>query len=134
MTFVGLGFHIRNSSHQDVDDEIDIDGDDEAMFGSAQFTEGDILCPTDGEVRMDADSDDEGGTGSHKTLRDLMSEGKVVKAEMEEVAGVGDVDKMNLMVDSARRHASRNPRVLIEALENKIKQLVCIRSPPSSHN
>lgn len=68
-----------------------------------------------------------------------MSQGKVVrrssardgveavKAKMEEVMGVGDVDKMDLMVNSARKHVSKNPGVLIEALENKIKQLVCIR-------
>lgn len=112
------------------------------MFGTAQFTEGDILGPTNnnnenGDVHSD-DDEDEGGTNSHKTLRDLMSEGKVVrrsspgdgdgvdavKAKMEEVMGVGDVDKMDLMVNSARKHASRNPGVLIEALENKIKQLV----------
>ena len=112
------------------------------MFGSAQFTEGDILGPTNtenGNVRIDADSDDEGGTDLHKTLRDLMSQGKVVrrssregveavKAKMEEVMGVGDVDKMDLMINSARKHALKNPGVLIEALENKIKQLVCIRS------
>ena len=30
-------------NHEDVEDEIDIDGDDEVAFGRAQFTEVDVL-------------------------------------------------------------------------------------------
>ncbi|KAF9650302.1 hypothetical protein BDM02DRAFT_3154924 [Thelephora ganbajun] len=37
------GFHVRDTSHEDVEDEIDIDGDDEEVFGQAQFTEVDVL-------------------------------------------------------------------------------------------
>jgi len=36
--------------------------------------------------------------------------------------GVGDADKMNIAVNSARRNG--NSSALIQALENKIKQLV----------
>ncbi|KAG5220660.1 E3 ubiquitin-protein ligase [Salix suchowensis] len=40
---LGAGFNIRNHTQKDVDDEVDIDGDDEAVFGTAQFTERDIM-------------------------------------------------------------------------------------------
>lgn len=117
---------------------IDVDGDDEAVFGGVQFTEGDILGPTnDTHVQIDSDSDDEHNeSGPHKTLRDLVAEGKVVrrtsptegveavKAKMEEVMGVGDADRMDIAVNSARRHG--NQHALIKALEDKIKQLVSL--------
>ena len=37
------GFHVRDINHKDVEEEIDVDGDDEDIFGRAQFTEVDIL-------------------------------------------------------------------------------------------
>lgn len=37
------GFHVRDTNHADVEDEIDVDGDDEGVFGRVQFTEVDIL-------------------------------------------------------------------------------------------
>ena len=144
--FTGLGFHTRDQNHQDIDDEVDVDGDDEAVYGDAQFTEGDILghaenANEDVDVQIDRDStgssdEDEDGNTPRKTLRDLVAEGKVirrrsppgadgvsaVKAKMEEVMGVGDADKMNIAVSSARRNG--NSSALIQALENKIKQLV----------
>lgn len=122
-----------------------MDGDDEAVFGDAQFTEGDILGPTsephvedneNEDVQIDGDSDEEGANRKRKTLRDLVAEGKVVrrrsshdgvdavKAKMEEVMGVGDADKMDIAVNVARRQGS--PSALIQALENKIKQLVSL--------
>jgi hypothetical protein len=147
-TFAGMGFHTRDQNDQDVDDEVDVDGDDEAVYGGPQFTEGDILGHTeeneDADVQIDGDTtsdEDEDGNTERKTLRDLVAEGKVVrrrspsggegaggvKAKMEEVMGVGDADKMDLAVNSARRHG--NSSTLIQALENKIKQLVS----PSHH-
>ena len=117
---------------------MDVDGDDEAVFGDAQFTEGDILGHKEDED-VHIDDEDEDGNTEQKTLRDLVAEGKVVrrrsppsgdgveavKAKMEEVMGVGDADKMDLAVSSARRHG--NSAALIQALENKIKQLVSSR-------
>ncbi|KII95031.1 hypothetical protein PLICRDRAFT_169723 [Plicaturopsis crispa FD-325 SS-3] len=116
----GTGFDTRNRDEQDVEDEVDIDGDDEAVFGDAQFTEGDILgLPSFGE-------DD--ATGS--TLRDLVAKGKVVtregvKAKIEEVMGLGDADRMDLAILTARRN-NDTPGLLL-ALENKIKQLESMR-------
>lgn len=37
------GFHVRDMNHKDVEDEIDVDGNDEDIFGCVQFTEVDIL-------------------------------------------------------------------------------------------
>lgn len=122
-----------------------MDGDDEAVFGDAQFTEGDILGPTSDlhaedneneDVQIDGDSDEEDTNRERKTLRDLVAEGKVVrrrsshegvdavKAKMEEVMGVGDADRMDIAVNAARRQG--NPSALIQALENKVKQLVSL--------
>lgn len=136
----GLGFHTRSHTDQDVDDVLDIDGDDEAVFGGAQFTEGDILGPQ-AQVQIDSDSDSDSDTSHppHKTLRELVAAGRVVrrtdgpkidgvesvevvKAKMEEVLGVGDADRLDGAVDSARMHGDRSALVL--ALEDKIKQLV----------
>jgi hypothetical protein len=118
---------------------VDVDGDDEVVFGGAQFTEGDILGHPEGDIQIDGDTtsdEDEDGITERKTLRDLVAEGKVVrrrvpgvddvKAKMEEVMGVGDADKMDLAVNSARKHG--NSSALILALENKIKQLVSLSS------
>lgn len=124
-----------------------MDGDDEAVFGGAQFTEGDVLGlasevniengDEDGDIDIGGDEDE--NREQHKTLRDLVAEGKVVtrqkvgegveavKAKMEEVMGLGDADRMDIAINSARRQGNRT--ALISALENKVKQLV---SPPLS--
>jgi hypothetical protein len=122
-----------------VDDEVDVDGDDQA-FGDAQFTEGDILSidhpqvvEEDIEEEIEGDSEDE-AQREQKTLRDLVAEGKVVrkadssdgidamKEKMEEVMGVGDADKMDLAILAARKRGDKAS--LITALKNKVKQLV----------
>ena len=41
--FTASGFHVRDANREDVEDEIDVDGDDSEVFGQAQFTEVDIL-------------------------------------------------------------------------------------------
>ena len=41
--FAASGFHVRDTNREDVEDEIDVDGDDEEVFGRVQFTEVDIL-------------------------------------------------------------------------------------------
>ena len=40
---VGAGFHTRNRNEQDVEEELDIEGDDQAVYGEVQFTEGDVI-------------------------------------------------------------------------------------------
>ncbi|KAH7916250.1 hypothetical protein BJ138DRAFT_595052 [Hygrophoropsis aurantiaca] len=141
----GTGIHVRNENDQDVDDEVDVDGDDEAMFGDAQFTEGDILGSTaDQQEEIDIENDPiASGSGTHQSLRDLVAEGKVTKrdssegsgvdgakAKMVEVMGLGDSDKMDLAIVSARKQS--DPAVLVRALESKIKQLESMRVSSST--
>ena len=79
-----MGFHVRDGNEQDVEDEVDIDGNDEDVFGSAQFTENDILCP--GSDPHDAEAEiQSGGAGDGelqsdaRSLRALVAEGKVAR-------------------------------------------------------
>ncbi|KAK0461755.1 uncharacterized protein EV420DRAFT_1527030 [Desarmillaria tabescens] len=139
----GTGFHTRNRNEQDIEEEIDIDGDDEA-FGCPQFTEGDILGPAPApEAEVDVDIENEGGDDAAMTLRDLVAEGKVtkgkektyegldvVKAKMDEVMGVGDADRMDRAVLTARK--SGNRPALIKALEEKVKYLEATRVSSST--
>lgn len=125
---------MRDRNQQDVDDEVDVDGDDQ--FGDAQFTEGDILpfdtsrpAMEDFGVEIEDNDEDE----ASKTLRALVAEGKAVrrkpdgriggvKAKMEEVMGMADTEKMDLAILGARKRGDKSS--LITALENKVKQLV----------
>ncbi|KAK1229821.1 hypothetical protein PQX77_007108 [Marasmius sp. AFHP31] len=136
----GTGFHTRDRNAQDVDDEVDVDGDDAVVYGDAQFTEGDILpLPEHNtrpheEVEGVRDSVTEDQQPPDTTLRDLVAEGKLLKkvpevddthlkARMDEIMGLGEADKMDLAILAARRKG--NSSALIAALENKITQLVC---------
>lgn len=145
----GSGFHIRDRNQLDVDEDVDVDGDDEAVFGGAQFTERDVLDPSFAVTQREIDEgaivniDDDDDLVSGTTLRDLVAEGKVVtrrksvtdldgvRAEMEQVMGVGDTDKMDEAIVTARQSGS--PAKLIASLENKIRQLVCSSSCSASH-
>ena len=40
---VALGFVVGNRAVEDIDDEVDVEGDDLSAFGAAQFTEADVL-------------------------------------------------------------------------------------------
>ncbi|TFK43780.1 hypothetical protein BDQ12DRAFT_709471 [Crucibulum laeve] len=144
----GTGFHTRDRHAEDVDEEIDIDGDDTA-FGDAQFTEGDILpinftrqdVEEDIEVESEGEEEEEAQI-EKKSLRDLVAEGKIVrratplegvtalKAKMDEVMGLADTDKMELAVRGARKRGDKN--ALITALENKVKQLESMRVSSST--
>lgn len=142
----GTGFQVRDRSQRDVEDEVDVDGDDEAVFGDAQFTERDVLEPTMTANTVEAPTGNNVGndwnTSERRGLRELVAEGKVitreavasdidgVKAEMEQVMGVGDADRMDQAVLNARRSGSMP--ALISALEDKVKQLVSSGVPHAS--
>ncbi|KAI0638411.1 hypothetical protein C8Q77DRAFT_1215222 [Trametes polyzona] len=144
----GTGFDIPNRNAQDVDEDIDIDGEDDAVFGAPQFTEDDILAPamgppdtasdagTDAEIDVDgADAEDGTSAGGvekepkqGKTLRQLVEEGKVVrqhveeaKRTMEEVMGVSETEQAELAIELARRKGDQ--AALVRALENKVRLL-----------
>ncbi|KAF8521849.1 hypothetical protein JB92DRAFT_3087609 [Gautieria morchelliformis] len=87
--FRGAGFDVRNPLHNDVEDEIDIDGDDAVVFGDTQFTEKDIIFPDsmnsteDEEIRIDSDDEQDHIRLTQRervgtSLRDLVAQGKVV--------------------------------------------------------
>ncbi|KXN92313.1 hypothetical protein AN958_08544 [Leucoagaricus sp. SymC.cos] len=143
---VGTGFHTRDPTSQDVEDEVDIDGDDQETYGEAQFTEGDIMPVQENRgLEFDEDVDIEAEADPHnvapsprQSLRDLIVEGKAVqrqnpvdqapvndkvKAQVDEALGVGEAEKLDLAIISAKRKGDKE--VLIAALEDKIKQLVC---------
>lgn len=146
----GLGFAVRNELQQDVEDDIDVDGEDEAVYGAAQFTQIDVLGTSgtvsaeDEEVQVDDEDDgvhrsprasgSAGPSTSPRTSQHLVAEGQAVhkvssndallevKKTMDEVMGVGETEELNKTVDLARK--SGKASALIEALERKIKSLV----------
>lgn len=135
----GTGFHTRNPEERDVEDDIDIDGDDQAIFGEPQFTEGDVISLTRGEDSdddMDEDVDDESEDDAYyeqKTLQDLVAEGRratsgdgveAVRAKMNEVMGVGDTERLDSEIEMARNKG--DVAALVNALESKIRLLVSL--------
>ncbi|KAF5393075.1 hypothetical protein D9757_001226 [Collybiopsis confluens] len=130
----GIGFHARNHNEQDVDDEIDIDGDDAEMFGSAQFHEGDILDleqrstsarthPTLGHPHVHVDESEMEGDQPVKVLRRLIAESKPKQATVPtpQATAIPEMDKADVAIVIAKKN--RNAKALVIALENKIKIL-----------
>ncbi|KAF8969400.1 hypothetical protein BDZ97DRAFT_1902518 [Flammula alnicola] len=144
----GAGFYTR-INEEEVDEEIDIDGDDHAIFGEPQFTERDVVpvnieredVSEDVDVEIEVDEDDE-AQQEQKTLRDLVAAGKAVKrrplceseepvkSQMQNVMSVSEIDKSNLSIASARQRGDKNG--LISALETKVKQLESTTVPSTS--
>ncbi|KAF8639938.1 hypothetical protein AX17_001188 [Amanita inopinata Kibby_2008] len=140
----GTGFHTRNANERDVDDEVDVDGDDQAVYGEAQFTEGDVISLTNDSYSADLDEDvhveiegetEDDASAEPKTLRDLVAEGKMVRREtsvvdgtdavrvkMNEVMGLGDTERLDRAITTARSRGDH--ATLISALENKVRLLV----------
>ncbi|KAG6861559.1 hypothetical protein C0995_014855 [Termitomyces sp. Mi166 len=131
----GTGFHTRNRNEQDIEDDVDIDGD--GGFGDAQFTEGDVLPISSSRIE-DENVEIENNDVNHAqrtqpTLRELIVEERVVrnasgseldktKAKMEEVLGPSDTEKMDLAILAAKKRGDKVS--MITALENKVQQLV----------
>ncbi|KAH9943227.1 uncharacterized protein BXZ73DRAFT_97278 [Epithele typhae] len=147
VSFRGTGFDVRNREERDVEDEVDVDGEDEATFGAAQFSERDVLAPplgpadsrseadTDADIDVDdANGSGEGPSGSRterepkqgKSLRDLVAEGKVIRPtenteQTVEVMGLAETDEVDLAIELARR--SEDSAALVRALESKVRLL-----------
>lgn len=150
-SFRGLGFAIRDHGQQDVDDEIDVDGDDDLAYGAAQFTEGDVVNPLEHRSNEDedVDIDDEGDASTPESSRDsgsstkslgsLVAEGKVLKKtkskdgtsaareEMDEIMGVAETLELDKAVELAKK--SGDTQALVKALEKKLSVLVSTLLP-----
>ncbi|KAF8914230.1 hypothetical protein CPB84DRAFT_1758762 [Gymnopilus junonius] len=132
----GAGFYHRNDE-ECVEEEVDIDGDDQIVFGEAQFTEGDIVpisgrieeIDVDVDVEIEGDNDDE-AQQAQKSLRDLIAAGKRKSPQVAttpDVSHSSEVDKIELAILNARQRGDEGD--LISALENKIRLL---ESAPST--
>ncbi|KAF8806343.1 hypothetical protein BYT27DRAFT_7191688 [Phlegmacium glaucopus] len=139
----GTGFHTRDRDQQDIEEEIDIDGDDQAVFGDAQFTEGDII-PINEDVRNvdeDVDIDIEGDEVQQEQirLRELVAAGKLAqrrscrqvaetgRPNAEESDSVVEADKTNMAIISARQRGDKAGLIL--ALESKVTEMESCRTP-----
>lgn len=136
----GTGFHTRNPEERDVDDDVDIDGDDQDVYGEPQFTEGDVISLSrdeesddmdqDVDVEIDGETEDETHDDQLKTLHDLVAEGRrgdgveAVRAKMNEIMGVGDTERLDSEIEAARNKGDVG--ALTNALESKIKLLVSL--------
>jgi len=158
INFRGMGFDIPDRSQHDVEDEVDVDGEDEALFGAAQFTESDIVrlsgqsgSRDDEDEDIDVDAEDEPRPGGRaaldtatqqvgKVLEGLVAQGNVVKRRvevvedvkrvMEEVMGVGEVEEIELAVERARKRG--DTLALIKALESKVNFMASTRVSSST--
>lgn len=125
----GMGFDVRDRSQQDVDDDVDIDGEDDVLYGNAQFTEGDILVVDGERARSSNPHTSEDDTGDSRengvegdmivTLQDLVAAGKRSAPSVSGVATPVDeiVEQLQRTGDTA---------ALIGALEARIRILVSI--------
>lgn len=133
-----------------MDDDIDVDGDDDATFGEPQFTENDIVTLPNPHAPDAEDSDvdvDVGGTTvpryngteerekdsqPEKTLHDLMAERSITRRQtegvenvermMDKVMGVGETEQAEIAVENARRGGDMG--ALVRALESQINLMV----------
>jgi len=99
-----LGFSVRDRALGDVDDEIDVDGDDEGVFGASQFTEADITC-----------------------LNSVERSGEKGQAEVEggNSPGIVHLDTvMEVETEITRARRIGDSGALVTALERKVKLLV----------
>ncbi|KAJ4479175.1 hypothetical protein J3R30DRAFT_2728173 [Lentinula aciculospora] len=134
----GTGFHTRNHHEQDVEDDIDIDGDDAENFGSAQFHEGDILDidapttaartqPTSGRAQFSSIDDscpepELEVDQPAKVLRELIADSRTRQnSTSQDKVVVPDMDKAEVAILMAKSRG--NQVALVIALENKIKLL-----------
>jgi len=136
----GTGFHTRDRDQQDVDEEIDIDGDDQAIFGKVQFTERDIIPVNEdvGIVDEDVEVDVEGDEvqQEHLRLRELVAAGKprplgqaaeTRRPNAEDANSPGAADKIDMTILSARQHGDKDGLIL--ALEVKVAEMESCRPP-----
>lgn len=124
--FRGTGFDIRDRNVPDVDDELDIDGDeDTVLYGESQFFEGDIIAQDEEDGTEDSaqhprstpgSEDNEPGT---RSLRDLVATRKMVLT-LREVDIEGEEEDEQVSVGSSVHMAMASPAVDLSAPYNTL--------------
>ncbi len=142
-----MGFAVRDDTQHDVDDDVDVDGEDEAVYGAAQFSEGDVLNPIsngqpgkEDSIAIGENGDDQSqspgasGSGSTTVAIETMQAVTInavglgpethfdVNRTMDDVMGVAELEELDRAVHRARR--TGDTAALVLALENKMKILV----------
>ncbi|KAL4076220.1 hypothetical protein J3A83DRAFT_4357334 [Scleroderma citrinum] len=138
----GTGIHVRTQT-QDTEDDIDVDGMDDAIFGDAQFGEADVVGLTDDNDGDPKDIDIDGKKGERSNhdrhgQNAGASEGSFWQSRAPLNSRLGNMlvappktstdmisdtenDKLDLAILAARE--SGNHLTLIAALEMKIKSI-----------
>jgi len=135
----GTGIHVRTQT-QDTEEDIDIDGTDDFIFGDPQFGEEDVVglddhlgdnsgtIDTDGKVgeRSNHDRQPRKTWGSEGSLLSRAPSNSHVPVENEWSGGniISDAenDRFDVAILAARKRGDH--LTLIAALENKIKSIV----------
>ncbi|KIL00525.1 hypothetical protein PAXRUDRAFT_821620 [Paxillus rubicundulus Ve08.2h10] len=156
----GTGIHIRPFT-LDTEDEIDIDGMDEAIFGGAQFGEADVLRVEldahkevvvsidvdavsdnknrDGDIGERSNHDrailpDEVGESKQKTASESRSQSHSLGSQSQPEDATysdADTDKLDLAILAARSRGDQ--LALITALEAKLNAIVRLSGPSVLH-
>lgn len=122
----GTDFHIRDKNAQDVEDDVDIDGDDRQVFGDPQFTEHDILQSSHEPPNENTDDT----RHARQSLRDLIEGKSVTRPRLSEVKMKMEAEHADLTsaIISARKLG--DSAALINALEAQITHLVRLAATP----
>lgn len=134
-----MGFVVRDHLQQDVDEDVDIDGEDDVAYGAPQFSQGDVVNPLS-SLDEDEDVDIDGELGESessnhtlvvrpsKTPKEKTSPEETfaglnnLKEAVDDISWKGELDVLNEAVNRASR--SGDLHALTEALQNKMKLLV----------
>lgn len=110
----GMGIHIRAST-MDTEDDIDIDGTDDVVFGDAQFEEADVV-----RVELEA-----GVVENVDRRSNHERQSQDTPTDVAQPRGVDeDVGKLDLAILTARSRG--DSLALIAALEAKLDAIVCL--------
>ncbi|KAF4619453.1 hypothetical protein D9613_005297 [Agrocybe pediades] len=129
----GAGFETL-ANDNGVDEEIDIDGDDQAIFGEAQFTENDIVPVNRSPGIIDDEDVDIEDVESAASLQNILTNRSTSKTPTPNETtvvrtariddGISEMDRLDVAITYARQRGDKAGLIL--ALENKVKALVSL--------
>ena len=115
----GTGIHIRPST-MDTEDDIDIDGTDDVMFGDAQFAEADVVKVESEDLDWVQNVD----SRSNHDQKTRASTPTDVSSLSQPGTSGEDMGKLDLAILAARSRGDN--LALIVALEAKLNAMVCL--------